>query len=329
MTPATPAPQAAPAGYDRAVLRQVAEAAGQAPSLHNSQPWRFRLRDGAIEVLADASRQLVVADRTGWAVRIACGAATFNARLALAMRGTPAQVAWRPSDTDPDVLARLTPAAPRPPTYLERDLFAAIPRRHSNRRPFWPDPVPSDTRARLIDAARAEGCWLDLLVGMVPLSGFAQIARSADRVLRRDYGYQAEMAAWVHTDGAPDGVPVSAGGPIPEAHDLLPQRSFGDRRRGPGRDFEPEPLVAILGTDADRAVDHLVAGQALQRVLLTITDSGLTSSMISQPIEVPAARDQLRQSLRRTGTPQMALRIGYGDPGRSAPRRDVDELLAD
>ncbi len=313
--------------YDENDLRHAAEAAVRAPSLHNSQPWRFRLRDGAIEVLADPSRQLVVADSGGWAVRIACGAATFNARLALAVRGRPAHVVLRPHDATPDVVARLTPGAPRPATYAEQDLYAAIPRRHSNRQPFWPDPVPADVRARLIEAARADGAWVDLLVGMTALSGFAEIANSADRVLRRDFRYQAELSTWVHADMAPDGVPVTAGAPAHEPQDLLPQRSFGERRRAAGRDFEPEPLVAILGSAGDRPIDQLTAGQALQHMLLTVTDAGLASSMISQPIEVPAARDQLRRSLRRTGVPQMAVRIGFGQPGRPTPRRPLEEVL--
>src|SRR4029450_4173165 len=92
--------------YDKTDLRRAAVAAIRAPSLHNSQPWRFRLRDGGIEVLADASRQLAVADSEGWAVRIACGAATFNARLALAVSGVPAQVILRPDDTDPVAIPR-------------------------------------------------------------------------------------------------------------------------------------------------------------------------------------------------------------------------------
>jgi nitroreductase len=315
--------------YDRADLHRAVAAAIRAPSLHNSQPWRFRLRDGGIEVLADPERQLAVADSTGWAVRIACGAATANARLALAAAGTPAEVVLRPLRTEPDLLARLTPAARRPPTYPERDLAAAIPRRHSNRRPFWPDPVPPEVRQRLVEAARAEGGRLDLLIGMTALSGFAELAGSADRVLRRDARYQAEMSAWTHADTAPDGVAVLSGAPVGEPQDLLPQRAYSDRRRAPGRDFEPEPLVAVLGTAGDRPQDQLVAGQALQRVLLTVTDAGLACSMISQPIEVPAAREQLRRSLRSSGMPQLALRIGYGVTGTPTHRRPVAEVITE
>lgn len=316
------------ASYTGADLRAAASTGVQAPSMLNSQPWRFRLREGAIEILADAGRQLPVADHAGWAIRLACGAATYNARLALAVSGRPAEVRLRPSVTEPDLIACLTPGPERPPTYAERDLHDAIARRHSNRAPFWPDPVPADARARLVEAARSESAWLDLLVGMTALAAFAELAASADRVLRRDDRYQTELISWIHADDAPDGVPVGAGAPLPEPQDLLPQRIFGTRRRVPGRDYEPEPLVGVLGVPGDLPTDQIVAGQALQKVLLTLTDAGLTASMISQPIEVPAARDQLRRSLGRTGYPQIALRIGYGLPSHATPRRDISDVIA-
>jgi hypothetical protein len=314
--------------YDIGDLRQAAEAGIRAPSLHNSQPWLFRLTHGAIDIRIDPDRRLTAADRSGWAARLACGAATYNARLALAAAGRPARTHLYPEPGDRDLVARLTPGDDRPPTYAERDLHTAIPRRYSNRTPFWPDPVPAETRVRLIEAARAESAWLDLLVGMTALTAFSEIAHGADRVLRRDTAYQAELTAWTHADAAPDGVPASAGGPVGEPHDLLPQRAFTDRRRAPGHDYEPEPLIGILGVPGNQAIDQIVAGQALQRVLLTATDAGLCTSMISQPIEVPAARDQLRRSLGRTGYPQLVIRFGYGTPSHPTPRRDVAEVLS-
>ena len=86
-------------------------------------------------------------------------------------------------------------------------------------------------------------------------------------------------------------------------------------------------LLGTVRRTGDTPTDQIVAGQALQRVLLTATDAGLACSMMSQPIEVLAAREQLRRSLGRSGTPQMALRLGYGDPGRLSPRRDVADVL--
>lgn len=314
-------------GYTAAQLRAAAADAVRAPSMHNTQPWRFRLRDGAIEVLTDPARRLPATDPSGWGVRIACGAALFNLRLALAVAGVPATVRLRPYPAEPDVLARLWPDTPRRPTPTEQALHTAIPRRFSNRAPFWPDPVPADVRWRLGEAARAEQCWLELVVGTSAVAAFAEIARGAHRVLERDATYRAERDEWVRTTPAPDGVPAAAGGPRGEPQDLLPSRGFGGRDRAPGRDFEPEPLVAVLGSPGNTAVDQVIAGQALQRVLLTATDAGVSASMLSQPIEVPSAREQLRLSLGRFGTPQMVMRIGYGQPGWPTPRRDVDEVL--
>jgi len=301
----------------------AAEAAGRAPSLHNSQPWRFRLRAGAMEVLAEPARQLPVADPSGWAVRLACGAAVFNARLALAVRDMPVEVRLHPDASEPDLLARLCPLPARPATPAEVALHGAIGRRHSNRRPFADTPVPVPVRSRLREAAREERAWLDLLVGSGPLMAVGEIVRAAGRVLDRSPEYRAELAAWVREAATYDGVPVAAGGPSPEPHDLLAVRDFGRHPRAPGRDFETDPLVAILGTTGDTRTDQLVAGQALQRVLLSGTDAGLSMSMLSQPIEVAPAREMLRVALGRSGSPQMVIRIGYGQPSALTPRRPV------
>lgn len=316
-------------GFTAADLRTAVTAAIRAPSMHNSQPWRFRLRDGGIEVRIDRRRAPAPAGSTdlgAWAAHLACGAAAFNLRLALAVQGTPARVRLRPYPADPDVVARLVPDHPRPADPAQRRLFAAIPRRHSSRLPFFLDPVPGGLRWRLAEAARAEGAWLELVVGSCAVEAFGELARSANRVLERDPGYRAEIARWTRHGPAPDGVPAAAGGPVAEPQDLLPLRPFGDHTRAPGRDFEPEPLVAVLGTAGDTGVDQITAGQALQRVLLTATDARLVAAMLSQPIEVAAARDRLRTALGRFGAPQMVLRIGYGQPGWPTPRRDPSDV---
>jgi nitroreductase len=314
---------------DQATLNHTAaiEAAVRAPSLHNSQPWRFRVRGGAIEVRLDRARQLPATDPTGWAARIAIGAATFNLRLAVAVQGWQPQVRLGPDRADPELLSVVSAGERRPANPTDQRLWEAVSRRHSNRAPFWPDPVPSDARASLLAAARAEAAWLELLIGASPLAALSEVAQYADQVLMRNAAYRTELAAWTRDGATPDGVPAEAGGPRPEPQDLLPARPFSDRSRAPGRDFEAQPLVAVLGTTGDSPGDQVVAGQALQRVLLTATDLDLAVSMISQPIEVPGAREQLRLALGRAGPPQMVLRIGYGLTGTPTPRRAVADVL--
>ena len=83
----------------------VAEAVW-APSIHNSQPWRFRRTGQGIDVLVDQGRVLPVSDPDGRAARVSCGAAVCNLTLALAVAGTPAVVTVGPGGA----AVQLTPA---------------------------------------------------------------------------------------------------------------------------------------------------------------------------------------------------------------------------
>lgn len=308
--------------------------------MHNIQPWRFGLVDGCLEVRADPQRRLPVADPAGRAVRVACGSATCNAQLALAVSRIVTEVTLRPDPEQPHLMARLRPTASRPPTARESELYAALPHRHSNRAHFLDKPVPADVRARLRTAARDSGAWLELLVGRGPLTVVAEIVWAADGALRRDAAYRAEQRAWSGRAGGADGVPASAAAASRGATGLLPMRDFGtsgssdaDREASPARPaalergYDADPLVAVLGTAGDTAHDQIVAGIALQRVLLAATDAGLSASMLSQAIEVPAAREQLRIGLGRYGMPQMVLRVGYGEPAVPSPRRPAVDVI--
>lgn len=313
---------------DPTTFAAVIADAVRAPSIHNSQPWRFRRTTEAIELLLDHTRLAPATDPTGRAARMSCGAALYNLRLALAVRGTPATVTLNYQPGPDGLLARLIPAAPRPATPLERRLHAAIPRRHSNRQPFADTPVPVAVRADLITAARQEHAWLDLILGPAAIDAVAELTRTADAILNAAPQYQRELRSWTRDAGGrpADGVPATAAGPPPAPDELIQRRDFGGTRPH-HRDYEREPLIAALGPFGDRPGDDVQAGVALQRVLLTATDLGLACSMFSQPIDVPAIREDLRLALGRHHGPHMVLRIGYAVAVGPTPRRPVDDVI--
>jgi nitroreductase len=309
-----------------ALLTRCVEQATLAPSLHNSQPWRFRIDGDAVEVYADRSRRLEILDPSGRELMISVGAAVFTLRAAIRGAG------WIPSLSlypESDLVARVGLERRADPSPAARDLAAAIARRHTNRRPFSAAVVRAHVVEELCEAAAHEGATLTL-AGPASRITITALARTAERRLRASGGYYAELGRWTRpAPGRRDGIPPVAVGPW-DALERLPMRDFGlvhpqpERR---GERFEAHPTIALLTTDGDGPAHWLRAGQALQRVLLVATRLHLATTPISQAVEIPSIREVLSDS-RRGRWAQMLVRLGYGAPAPATPRRPLADVLS-
>jgi hypothetical protein len=310
------------------VVRRLVEAAGAAPSIHNTQPWRFRVTDQLIELHGDPDRMLWVADPRGRALHISCGAALFNLRLAIRMLGAKPLV-WPLPDPQgqPTLLASVELAPGRPPTDGQRAMFEAVHQRHISRAPFCERPVPGHVRVRLENEAAYEFAALRMLnAGDANL--VLDLATAADRELAANFSHQVEISEWIGT-GARDGIPRDALGCRPAAG-RAPVRDFGPAGpaivRPAGR-YERQPQLAVLATADDQPGDWLRAGQALQRVLLAAAGSGLAASLLYQAVELHDMQHRDGPWWPWPECPQMLIRLGYGPAGKPTPRREVDDIL--
>ena len=310
-------------GLDDDQVRAVLALAGRAPSLHNTQPWRFRLYPDAIELHGDPTRQLPVADPTGRELRIACGAALFTLRLALLGLGIRPLVSVQPDRARPDLLATVRHGGTKPLTPELRLLRDAVPRRQTNRRPFTDVTVPTPVRHALRRAAMEEGAWLHLVTDPAQRLTLGRLARDAHTRQVHDPAFSAELAAWTGHDGdRDDGVPASAGGPLPSPNQTWVTRDFtGESATGKGAVFETDPLIGVLSVHSDGPREEIRAGQALQRVLLTATVHGVAVSFLSQLVEEPETRERARRQISGTRPPLVVLRMGHGLPAGRAPAR--------
>jgi len=140
-----------------AVLHDCLGAATAAPSIHNTQPWRFRPRADGVDIFADHTRRLGVVDPSGREVLISIGAALLNLRIAVLAHGRTPLTQLLPDGADADRIAQVTFGRPVHVSETVRMLGQAIPRRRTNRRPFSNATIPREVLAELIDSAATEG----------------------------------------------------------------------------------------------------------------------------------------------------------------------------
>jgi len=310
------------------VVRMLIGAAGTAPSIHNTQPWRFRVTGDLIEVHGDPDRMLWVADPRGRALHLSCGAALFNLKLAIRMLGAKPLV-WPLPDPqhEPTLLASVQLEPARPATSAEREMFEVIGQRHSSRAPFSARPVPDAVQVELEQAAGAEFALLRTLNDQ-DAAVVLELAAAADRALEANFDHRVELGRWIAA-GGDDGVPAAALGYRPDAGPA-PVRDFGyvaPAVERPAGHYEPQPRLAVLSTARDEPGDWLRAGQALQRVLLTAGRHGLATSLLYQPIERHDTEHQGGGWWPWPECPQVIIRFGYGPPGPGTPRRSVEDIL--
>lgn len=319
---------AGPGGVPRGALRACLEDAVAAPSVHNTQPWRFRLSAGTIEVLADRARRLEVLDPQGRELFISLGAAVFNLRAAMLARGRVPVLRLLPDAAEPDLAARITIGRPTRPPATAIMLAEAIPRRHTNRQPFTDIPVPAEALADLSAAADAEQARL-VVTDPAGRDAVLDVVRIAEQRRRHDPAYWRELSEWTRPGAERrDGVPPEAFGPW-DALETVPIRDFSvvrpARRRKPAP-FERAPTIAVLYTREDTPHEWLRGGQALERVLLTATVRGLASTIMTQPVEVPHLRALLEDGSDGYAA-QAVLRFGYGPFSAASARRPLDEVV--
>ena len=313
-------------------VRRAAVRATLAPSVHNTQPWRFMLSGSSLEIHADWNRRLRVLDPRGRQLLISCGCAVFNARVALAAARYEAMVERFPDPAQPDLLARLTLHETQVDEVPLGVLDPAVDLRHTNRRRFAEEPTPRDVVDALVSVANDEGAELFLITRPEHRLAAAMLSQQADRLENADPAYRAELRAW--TSGDPrrlDGVPSMA---VPRvdagAHDDLPIRDFDTYGVGwlpTGTRSSINQCLLLLGTRQDTPAAWLRAGEALERVLLEVTRRGYAASPLTQVIEVAATNALLRQELQLRMYPHVLLRVGRAPATPATRRRRLVEVL--
>jgi len=97
------------------------------------------------------------------------------------------------------------------------------------------------------------------------------------------------------------------------------------------RDIADADHMLVLYTAGDDTVSRLRAGEVTSAVLLAATTFGLATCPLSEPLEIPEVRAELRTDLLDdSGYPQMIVRTGWAatsSPLSPTPRRPLDDVV--
>jgi hypothetical protein len=184
-------------------------------------------------------------------------------------------------------------------------------------------------RAALEQAATAEHAALRILT-KPDAATVLGLAAKASVELADDVDYLTELQRWIAAGSKNDGIPAGALPPAPNRQPAPVRADLAAATPGvvrPTASYEEFPQLAVLTTAADEVADWLRAGQALQRVLLTATSRGLSTSFLYQSIELGDMRPGSAPAWPWNEHPQMVIRFGYGRDTAATPRRPVDDIL--
>lgn len=293
------------------VIRDVVELACRAPSLHNSQPWRWVKIGESLQLYADHDRVLPFTDAFGRQLTISCGVALNHLQAAFAAKGWRTGIDRIPNPNRPEILATVTLRPSGNISEPEVERAAAISRRRTDRLPLGA-PKDWDMFEMVLRNILAE---YDTDLAVLPDDSRPELAKASEltAALRRyDSMYQAELQWWSGHSGLADGVPRHALVSEAERQRVDVARRFPSvqtvERRG---DISADrSKIIVLTTDGESPRELLRCGEALSAVLLECTIQGLATCPLTHMTEIPQSRAIVRHLAGDKGIPQVIIRVG-------------------
>lgn len=305
-----------------------------APSAHNTQPWKFKVDDGRIDVFIEWDRHLSVSDPTERELYVSIGCAILNAKVAAADAGFSTDVRYFQEGQGRDlpvVRIKLTEGSI---DETLKPLHQAITRRRTNRLLYDAELLAESERESLSAISTSE---------MVVLGDKGKMQEIADVSARGTFStlsrkeFKGELSQWVRNSWTkkPDGMPGYAMR-IPALVSLVAPMMVRvapihkQESKSVKEQIESSSVVVVIVTERDQREDWMRAGELLEKVWLQATAIGLAACTHAAAIEASEeTRGEVRKIINTRNHPQAILRIGHAPTIdlKATPRRTVDDCL--
>jgi len=294
-----------------------------APSIDNSQPWKFNVSGDVIRIFADKSRWLQVADSDQRGLYISLGCALENLLVAADHFGYSSQVTYFPEKEDSVASIKLISGA-HSPLYQNTSIFQAILTRRTNIMPYEGRPVSEGAIKELQNLSAGEGVHLYLTSDPGFKDKFRELVVSADQAEYSDVNYKSELGHWLGQGMmGPTGIQALLAQMDVVFLDVGPRQTRNDADL-----VNSTPVLGFLITEENSKEAQVRSGQAFERLWLAATAMNLSVQPMSQVLEIPETKAKLAELLPE-GYPQQAFRLGFEKSiPEHTPRRPLEEVLA-
>jgi hypothetical protein len=317
---------------DAELLKNAVQLACRAPSLHNSQPWKWTADSAGLHLYVDRARKLYSADKSGREALISCGAVLDHLRVAMAAAGFTAHVERFPNPNNLHHLASIEFSPISLVTDGHRRRADAILRRRTDRLPFARSRNWGLLEPLLHRCFDAEAAYLDVIADELRPQ-LAEASQLTESLRLYDSSYHSELEWWTGHFETIDGIPATSLVSAAESDRVEVGRAFPVIRHSERRAGIPEDdsTVLVVSTDGDTRNDAFRSGEVLSAVLLECTLAGLATCTLTHLIELSSSRRIVGILTGREAMPQFLIRVGeapvIGETPPMTPRRPLHEVL--
>ncbi|WP_454561343.1 Acg family FMN-binding oxidoreductase [Mycobacterium haemophilum] len=317
---------------DIGVVKKALLLACRAPSVHNSQPWRWVLEGAVLRLFVDPRRWVRSTDRSGREAIISCGAVLDHLRIAMVAAGWQANIDRFPNPNNRDHLASVEFSPLEFVTDAQRKRAEAILQRRTDRLPLGLPTYWASFEPVLRSSMDESIAMLDVLADELRPQ-LAEASQLTEALRRDDVSYHAELQWWTSPFALAEGVPPDALPSVSERQRVdvardFPARSNAERRVEVEVDWSK---ILVLSTAEDSRAEVLGCGEVLSTVLLECTMAGMATCTLTHLIELDESRDIVRGLIGERGEPQVLIRVGIAPPMEelpaATPRRPLDDVL--
>ncbi len=297
---------------------------------HNTQPWKFAIKEDGIEIHPDYSRHLPVVDPNDRELWISLGCALENLLVSAYAAGYIPEVTY-PDESD-FIHIRLSNDTPQ-----KSPLFDAIPVRQNTRSEFDGQAIKKNDLDLVQGLTLEPGVKLHFVTNPTDLEKVVDYVYQGNLSQYADEAFIDELIYWLRFNkkealATNDGLySVCSGNPAVPG--WLGRLFVASTKPEQQADLDAKKLrssagAVVIASELENKSAWVRTGQVYERLALTLTTLDIKSAFLNQPIEVTDLRSQFQNAIGLgTALPQLLVRFGYAETMPRSLRRPVEQVL--